>query len=116
MPCLGIGVLKRKPDIKWHRNKEDIKEITKLQKEIFNTCSKYLKKGGELVYSNCSILKEENGNIVDEFLEKNTNFEIVKYNLDNENYFRKFVKDDRYIQVYQNDKTDGFFICKMLKN
>ena len=116
VPCLGIGVLKRKPDIKWHRNKEDIKEITKLQKEILNTCSKYLKKGGELVYSTCSILKEENGNIVDEFLEKNTNFEIVKYNLDNENYFRKFVKDDRYIQVYQNDKTDGFFICKMLKN
>ena len=116
VPCLGIGVLKRKPDIKWHRNKEDIKEITKLQKEILNTCSKYLKKGGELVYSTCSILKEENGNIVDEFLEKNTNFEIVKYNLDNENYFRKFVKADRYIQVYQNDKTDGFFICKMLKN
>lgn len=116
VPCLGIGVLKRKPDIKWHRNKEDIKEITKLQKDILNTCSKYLKKGGELVYSTCSILKEENDDIINEFLEKNTNFKVEKYNFDNENYFRKFVKADRYIQVYQNDKTDGFFICKMLKN
>ena len=44
VPCLGLGVLKRKPDIKWQRKKEDVEEITKLQYEILNTCSKYLKK------------------------------------------------------------------------
>ena len=60
VPCLGIGVLKRKPDIKWKRKKEDIKEIQKIQFEILNNCSKYLKKGGEIVYSTCSILKQEN--------------------------------------------------------
>ena len=51
VPCLGIGVLKRKPDIKWKRKKEDIEEITKIQEKILENCSKYVKKGGELVYS-----------------------------------------------------------------
>lgn len=115
VPCLGIGVLKRKPDIKWQKNKENIEEITNIQKKILEVCSKYLKKGGKIVYSTCSILKEENDDIIDEFLEKNTNFKIEKYKFDDINYFKKFVKNDRYIQVYQNEKTDGFFICKMVK-
>ena len=50
VPCLGLGVLKRKPDIKWQRKEEDIEEISKIQKQILDTCSKYLKKGGVLVY------------------------------------------------------------------
>lgn len=115
VPCLGIGVLKRKPDIKWQKNKEDIEDIKKLQKQILNVCSKYLKKGGEIVYSTCSILKEENEDVIEEFLQKNTEFEIAKYNLDNENYFSKFVKNNKYIQVYQNKETDGFFMCKMVR-
>ena len=64
VPCLGIGVLKRKPDIKWQRKKEDIEEISKIQMQILEVCSKYLKPKGELVYSTCSILKEENENII----------------------------------------------------
>jgi len=115
VPCLGIGVLKRKPDIKWQKNKEDMQEIIKLQKNILDVCSKYLKKGGEIVYSTCSILKEENDDIIDKFLEKNTNFKIEKYDFDDKNYFEKFIKNNKYIQVYQNEKTDGFFICKMVK-
>ena len=62
VPCLGIGVLKRKPDIKWRRTKEDILKISQIQKDILNVCSKYLKPGGEIVYSTCSILEEENEN------------------------------------------------------
>ena len=77
VPCLGLGVLKRKPDIKWTRNKEDIEEISKLQMQILDTCSKYLKKGGELVYSTCSILKSENEEIIENFVQKNYDFENV---------------------------------------
>ena len=80
VPCLGIGVIKRKPDIKWQRKPEDIKEITKLQMQILNTCSKYLKKGGELVYSTCSILNEENENIIEQFLKDNKNFKFYDNN------------------------------------
>lgn len=98
VPCLGIGVLKRKPDIKWKRKKEDIKEITQLQEEILSNCSKYLKPEGELVYSTCSILREENEEIIHKFIKNNKNFQIEKQ-----------------LQIYQNEKTDGFFICKMRK-
>ena len=121
VPCLGIGVLKRKPDIKWQKEEKDVEEITKTQKEILQTCSQYLKKGGKLVYSTCSILKEENENIIEEFLENNKNFEIEKINLQKNNkikdkkFFQKYQKQDKYFQIYQNEHTDGFFICKLTK-
>lgn len=100
VPCLGIGVIKRKPDIKWQRKAEDIEEITKIQKKILEQCSKYLKPGGDLVYSTCSILKEENENIIFDFLNKNTDFEMVK--------------NSKY-SIMPDKQRDGFFICKLHK-
>lgn len=113
VPCLGIGVLKRKPDIKWSRNKEDIDKITQLQKNILENCSKYLKKNGFLVYSTCSILRQENIDIIEWFLKKNPNFKITTINL--EDFYKQYYRNDEYIQVYQNSKSDGFFICKLTK-
>lgn len=115
VPCLGIGVLKRKPDIKWQRKKEDIDEITQIQNKILENCSKYLKKNGELVYSTCSIFKKENEGIISKFLEKNKNFEIEKIEKNLSNYFDKFIEKNKFFEIYQNEKTDGFFICKLQK-
>lgn len=100
VPCLGIGVIKRKPDIKWKRRTEDIKEITNIQQKILNNCSKYLKKQGVLIYSTCSIIKEENENVIYKFLEENNDFEIA------ENVIMNIIPDD---------EKDGFFICKLQK-
>ena len=100
VPCLGIGVIKRKPDIKWQRKVEDIKEITKTQETILENCSRYLKKGGSLVYSTCSILKEENEDIISNFLSKQTDFEIAENDV---------------INIFQDEEKDGFFICKLHK-
>lgn len=100
VPCLGIGVIKRKPDIKWQRKVEDIKEITKTQATILENCSRYLKKGGSLVYSTCSILKEENEDIISNFLSKQTDFEIAENDI---------------INIFQDEEKDGFFICKLHK-
>ena len=102
VPCLGIGVIKRKPDIKWQRKPEDIEEISKIQFQILETCSKYLKKSGKLVYSTCSILEEENQNIIEKFLKHNKEFEFE----DNKN---------KYININTDIKKDGFFICKLVK-
>ena len=113
VPCMGLGVIKRKPDIKWHRKEEDIKEISNLQYNILDVCSKYLKKGGNLVYSTCSILKEENEEIIEKFLENNTNFEINEYKIDNK--YNKFIEKNGYIKINTTDKNDGFFICKIHK-
>ena len=121
VPCLGIGVLRRKPDIKWQKSKEDINEITKIQKKILENCSQYLKKGGELVYSTCSILKEENENVIKEFIQKHKNFCIVNIKIkendkiQNKEFFEIYKNNNNYLQVHQNHETDGFFICK-LKN
>lgn len=120
VPCLGLGVLKRKPDIKWQRKKEDIKEITEIQYKILSNCSKYLKKDGEIVYSTCSILKDENENVIQRFLNENTNFRLKEILSKNEiknkdNFFEKYLIDNQFLQVYQNEKTDGFFICKIGK-
>lgn len=100
VPCLGIGVIKRKPDVKWQRKIEDIKEITKIQETILKQCSKYLKQEGYLVYSTCSILKEENEDIIYKFLNENSNFEIVK---------------DSKLSIMPDKEKDGFFICKLYK-
>ena len=100
VPCLGIGVIKRKPDIKWQRKIEDIEEITNIQKKILENCAKYLKKGGFLVYSTCSILIQENEKIINDFLSKNDEFEIFENNV---------------INFLPDEERDGFFICKLRK-
>ena len=89
--------------------------MEKIQEKILQTCSTYLKKEGCLVYSTCSILKEENENIINQFLKNNPEFTIEKINLESSNYFEKFITKDQFLQVYQNEKTDGFFICKLAK-
>lgn len=70
---------------------------------------------GEIVYSTCSILREENEEIVENFIKNNQNFEIQKIEKIEEEYFEKFRQKGKFIQVYQNEETDGFFICKLLK-
>lgn len=115
VPCLGIGVLKRKPDIKWQKKKEDVKEISEIQYKILENCSKYLKPKGELVYSTCSIIKEENEDLIEKFLQKNKEFKLEKIENIEEDFFKKYLKNEQFLQVYQNKKTDGFFICKLLK-
>ena len=98
VPCMGLGVIKKKPDIKWQKSKEEINTICKIQKEILNTCSKYIKIGGAIVYSTCSILKEENQNQIKEFLKDNSDF-IYDYEK----------------KILPNEKQDGFYICKLIR-
>lgn len=104
VPCLGIGVIKRKPDIKWQRNIEDIGEITKIQLEILDKCSKYIKIGGKLVYSTCSILKSENENLVTKWLESKN-----EYGIQNKEKY-ELVEQEK---ILPNENSDGFYICKI---
>ena len=100
VPCLGIGVIQRKPDIKLQRNPEDVEKITKIQKEILNNCSKYLKRDGAMVYSTCSILKKENQDVIDEFLKENNEF---------------YIEPNEVRNILPNEEKDGFFICKIYR-
>lgn len=113
VPCMGLGVIKRKPDIKWQREEEDIISIDQLQYSMLNTCCKYLKIGGVLVYSTCSILKEENENIIEKFLKNNPDFEIAKYR--NDIQYNKYLVENKYVKILTNSLNDGFFICKLIR-
>ena len=112
VPCSGSGVLKRKPDIKWKRKKEDIQELVQTQKTILETCSKYLKEKGELIYATCSIFDEENQKVIEEFLQKNSNFKQVKMNIQK---YENYIDEKGNIQLYQGIENDGFFISKLCK-
>ena len=73
------------------------------------------------MYSTCSILKDENQKVVKRFLDENLNFELQEillqsYIKNGEEFFEKYLINKQFLQVYQNQKTDGFFICKMRKN
>jgi 16S rRNA (cytosine967-C5)-methyltransferase len=78
VPCSGMGVIKRNPDAKWKLNLDFIERTRTLQQKILSEYSIMTKKGGQLVYSTCSILPSENRKQVDEFLANNKNFELLK--------------------------------------
>ena len=79
-PCTGTGVLARRPDIRWRRKKEDVSNFSKIQMDILNNISKYLKIRGKLVFSTCSIEPEENWGIIKNFLRSNSNFTLLPCN------------------------------------
>lgn len=111
--CLGLGVIRRKPDIKWNRQEEDIKEISDIQFNILKTCSKYLKKNGTLVYSTCSMLKEENDAIIEKFI-KEEKFETVNIEEQIPNEFSK-ITTNNMVQFLPSQNHDGFFITMLKK-
>lgn len=107
-PCSASGVVKKNPEIKLNRAKKDIEDLVVSQREIFDNSYKYLKRGGILVYSTCSILKDENEDNVAYFLDK---YDI---RLDHIDFYGQ--KND-YIKLMPFQKgTQGFFIARFIKN
>lgn len=113
-PCSGLGIIRRKPELKYNKKLQDIKEISKIQLEILKNASKYVKKDGILVYSTCTIEKEENIEIIKKFIKEHKEFEIVDVN---DVLPIELKSKDKFLQLYPNMyHTDGFFICKLRRN
>ncbi len=112
-PCTGLGIVRRKPDIKWARETKDIEGIAALQKKLLHTVSKSVKPGGALVYSTCTILPEENEGVVNEFLRENENFEAVDIAQFLPAGLAAHAKGCM-LQTYPNrDGIDGFFMARL---
>lgn len=79
VPCSGFGIVRRKPEIRY-KNLDSIKELPQIQFDILTTSSKYLKNGGRIIYSTCTLNKKENEKVVEKFLSENSNFELVEQN------------------------------------
>lgn len=100
VPCSGLGIIRKKPDIKWQRTMEDAESLAITQSTILEVSSYYLKSGGELLYCTCTINKKENEAIVEAFLEKHPEFSLA---------------DEPRQLLPHKDNTDGFFFAKLRK-
>ena len=113
-PCSGYGVIRKKPEILYAKGAENIDELSKLQYEILESASQVLKDGGELVYSTCTITSEENTENVRKFLEKNPQFEPVKFEVP-ENVNGDFDEFGGFCINYKEEILDNFYIMKFRK-
>lgn len=113
VPCSGIGVIGKKCDIKYRINEEEIENIVALQKQIMKNAWKYVKKGGTLIYSTCTISREENEDMV-QWIEENTPLKAESLDA----YLPKALLSDTtkkgYLQLLPGvHKCDGFFIARL---
>jgi len=114
VPCSGLGIIRKKPEIKWSNHINNIKGIIETQRLIMENASKYVKKGGILLYSTCTLNKEENEGNIEWFTELHSDFKIVPIyfgEFDNINY-----SDKGYVTIFPNEYMDGFFISKLIKS
>lgn len=107
-PCSGIGLMRRKPDIKYNKDIQDFRSLKETQLKILASVCQTLRKGGIIVYSTCTIVAEENQDVVKEFLQQHTNFEQVPLD-----HVRKDIVVDGCLAITPEQyQTDGFFIAK----
>lgn len=112
-PCSGLGVLSQKPDIKLRLKKEDIPAIVDSQKRLLNTVCRYVKPGGTLVYSTCSILPCENAELVKAFLESHPEFALETLPLSFPEELRRLQGPYGLQLLGCRDGVEGFFIARM---
>lgn len=109
-PCSGLGVIRRKPEIRYERNENDIGTLVELQLEILNHVKEYLKPGGILIYSTCTIHQMENENVAYTFKKANDDMAFDDFKIDSLNF-----KGPHKQIMPQEAGTDGFFIARFRK-
>jgi 16S rRNA (cytosine967-C5)-methyltransferase len=115
VPCSGFGTLRRNPDLKWRRGEKDIKRLSELQLSILSNTSAYLRKGGVLVYSTCTVFREENEDVVEKFLEGHPEFELDQMDKFLLEKFQSFIQNGYFKTFPPRDEMDGFFVARMIK-
>ena len=110
-PCSGIGLLRRKPDIKYNKETADFASLQQIQLEILGSVCQTLRKGGIITYSTCTIVSEENFHVVEAFLESHPEFEQVKL----EHECKDILKDGCILITPELYGSDGFFISQFRK-
>ena len=108
VPCSGLGVIRRKPEIKY-KNYEEFERLPDIQYKILENAVKYLKVGGELVYSTCTVNPKENSEVIDRFLSEHKNFDGISFLEDMGEPFGNY----KVTLFPENFASDGFFISKI---
>ena len=103
-PCSGLGIIRRKPDIKYNKSPEGLIGLIDIQKGILKNAAEYVKVGGTLMYSTCTLNPAENQDIVNWFLKQDARFKVQP------------LSEVGYLTLFPNSHdTDGFFIAKLNK-
>ncbi|MFC5603015.1 16S rRNA (cytosine(967)-C(5))-methyltransferase RsmB [Sporosarcina koreensis] len=113
-PCSGLGVIRRKPEIKYNKTAEDLKSLTEIQEQLLDTAYRLLKDDGIIVYSTCTIEYDENEGMVRRFLEKHPDMAMSPLDslADNDSLA---IKDDMLQVLPQHFGSDGFFVAAFRK-
>ena len=113
VPCSGLGVIGRKPDIKFKMNPEGIEELIPLQRKILANVKNYVKPGGVLMFSTCTVNEKENQENVNWFIKENPQFILEDFSEKMPQAIKPLVKNG-YLQLLPGEcNTDGFFIAKL---
>ena len=111
LPCSGLGVIGGKCDIKYHTHREDIDELASLQREILRVVCQYVRPGGILLYSTCTVAREENNDNVS-WIKETLPFVPVSIEEDLPESLRGKTGKEGYLQVLPGNGSDGFFVAK----
>lgn len=112
-PCSCLGTFKKHPDVFLNKDESCISELAATQRKILENAAKYLKVGGAMVYSTCTLFEEENENVVHDFLEKNVDFVLEHISGLEKIDGGKYLDNKGMIQILPHDEYDGFFIAKI---
>ncbi|MEG0306923.1 MAG: 16S rRNA (cytosine(967)-C(5))-methyltransferase RsmB [Clostridium sp.] len=114
VPCSGLGIIRKKPEIKYTKREKELKSLISVQRDIMKNAAMYVKRGGIIVYATCTINKDENEGNVKWFLKNFKNFNVEPLNfgrVDNVIY-----DNNGCVTVLPNENMDGFFIAKIRRN
>jgi 16S rRNA (cytosine967-C5)-methyltransferase len=115
VPCSGFGTLRRNPDLKWRKEREDLERLSQLQFSILKNLGGYVREGGLLVYSTCTVFHEENEDVVERFLSKHRVFQLdsLVEILPKKCHF--FIKNGYFKTFPPAGELDGFFAARLRK-
>jgi 16S rRNA (cytosine967-C5)-methyltransferase len=115
-PCSGLGVIRRKPDVKWSKSASDIKDISSLQRELLDCVAPLLKPGGILVYSTCTIESAENEDMVADFLSRHPEYQAMETSNWSQPETSSWQAVNGGVQVLpQYAHSDGFYIARLTR-
>ena len=115
VPCSGLGTLRSHPEAKWHREEKDIGRLSRLQRKILEQLPRYLKPGGILVYATCTLTREENEEVVEDFLRDHDDFALENGADFLPEPARRLVRGNYFLALPHKHGTDGFFAARMRK-
>jgi 16S rRNA (cytosine967-C5)-methyltransferase len=115
VPCSGFGTLRRNPDLKWRRGEVDIQRMGELQFSILRNLSMYVEEGGLLIYSTCTVFREENEDVVEKFLEAHPEFQLDRMDNLLPEKSRPLIEGSYFKTFPPKGEMDGFFAARLIK-